>query len=424
MSGLFRHLRRGFGENVRFALLAVRTHKLRASLTVLGIVVGVATVIAMVSIVTGFNNSMVRNFQSFGASLVQFQKYEARFGPGHRDESERRRKDLTYEDAVALKASIPEMRAVSAERYLWNADVSIKYRDNETTTPLVVGVIPDYSVANNHFIGYGRFVTESDFLHSSNVAVIGEDVRNILFPREDPLEKIVNFNGEEFLIIGVLEKKGNAFGHSNDNFFLIPFSTFDRKFPQIKNSGGDTIHIATVPFTPDQVPVIIEKGTALLRARRHVPFNKPNDFAIFTPDKLIESFQGITRGVTLAMVFIAMISLLIGGVGVMNIMLVSVTERTREIGVRKAVGAYRRDIVLQFLTEATTLSVLGGAIGVVVGIAVPAGIKRAFAALPAETPAWAVLVGLAVSMSVGIFFGLYPAVKASRLDPIEALRYE
>jgi putative ABC transport system permease protein len=424
VSSLFRHLRRGFGENVRFALLAVRTHKLRASLTVLGIVVGVATVIAMVSIVTGFNNSMVRNFQSFGASLVQFQKYEARFGPGHRNESERRRKDLTYEDAVALKASIPEMRAVSAERYLWNADVSVKYRDNETTTPLVVGVIPDYSVANNHFIGYGRFVTESDFLHSSNVAVIGEDVRNILFPREDPLEKIVNFNGEEFLIIGVLEKKGNAFGHSNDNFFLIPFSTFDRKFPQIKNSGGDTIHIATVPFTPDQVPVIIEKGTALLRARRHVPFNKPNDFAIFTPDKLIESFQGITRGITLAMVFIAMISLLIGGVGVMNIMLVSVTERTREIGVRKAVGAYRRDIVLQFLTEATTLSVLGGAIGVVVGIAVPAGIKRAFAALPAETPAWAVLVGLAVSMSVGIFFGLYPAVKASRLDPIEALRYE
>ena len=424
MSGILSHLRRGFGENVRFAFLAVRTHKLRAFLTVLGIVVGVATVIAMVSIVTGFNNNMVRNFQSFGATLVQFQKYESRFGPGHRDESERRRKDLTYEDAVALKESIPEMRAVSPERYLWNADVSVKYRDNETTTPVVAGVSPDYSVANNHFVAYGRFITESDFRHTANVAVVGEDVKKILFPREDPLEKVVNFNGEDFLIIGVLEKKGNAFGGSNDNFFLIPFPTFDRKFPQIKNSGGDTIHIATVPYTPDQVPVIIEKGTALLRVRRHVPFNKPNDFAIFTPDKLIESFRGITRGVTLAMVFIAMISLLIGGVGVMNIMLVSVTERTREIGVRKAVGAYRRDIVMQFLTEATTLSLLGGAIGVVVGIAVPAGIKRAFAALPAETPAWAILVGLGVSISVGIFFGLYPAVKASRLDPIEALRYE
>ena len=424
MSRLFNHLRRGFGENTRFAFLAVRTHKLRAFLTVLGIVVGVATVIAMVSIVTGFNNNMVRNFQSFGATLVQFQKYEARFGPGHRPTDERRRKDLTYEDAVALKESIPEMRAVSPERYLWNQDISVKYRDNETTTPVVAGVAPDYSVANNHFVGYGRFITESDFLPTSNVTVIGEDVRNILFPREDPLEKVVNFNGEEFVIIGVLEKKGAMFGGSNDNFFLIPFTSFDRKFPQIKNSGGDTIHIATVPYTPEQVPIITEKGVAVLRARRHVPFDKPNDFAIFTPDKMIESFQGITRGVTLAMVFIAFISLLIGGVGVMNIMLVSVTERTREIGVRKAVGAFRRDIILQFLTEATTLSILGGAIGVVVGVAVPAGIKRAFTALPAETPLWAILVGLLVSMSVGIFFGLYPAVKASRLDPIEALRYE
>lgn len=424
MSGLFNHLRRGFGENTRFAFIAVRAHKLRAFLTVLGIVVGVATVIAMVSIVTGFNNNMIRNFQSFGATLVQFQKYEARFGPGHRPSDERRRKDLTYEDAVALKEAIPEMRAVSPERYLWNTDISVKYRDNETTTPLIAGVAPDYSVANNHFVAYGRFITESDFRHTANVAVIGEDVRGILFPREEPLEKVVNFNGEEFVVIGVLEKKGAMFGGSNDNFFLIPFSTFDRKFPQIKNSGGDTIHIATVPYTPEQVPVITEKGVAVLRARRHVPFDKPNDFAIFTPDKMIESFQGITRGVTLAMVFIAFISLLIGGVGVMNIMLVSVTERTREIGVRKAVGAFRRDIILQFLTEATTLSILGGAIGVVVGVAVPAGVKRAFAALPAETPLWAVLVGLLVSMSVGIFFGLYPAVKASRLDPIEALRYE
>src|SRR5512132_4208560 len=401
MSSVFRYLRRGFGENIRFALLAVRTHKLRASLTVLGIVVGVATVIAMVSIVTGFNNNMVRNFQSFGATLVQFQKYEARFGPGHgRPEDERRRKDLHYEDAVALKESIPEMRAVSPERYLWNADVSVKYRDNETTTPVVAGVTADYPVANNHYVSYGRFITESDFRHTSNVAVIGEDVRNILFPREDPLEKVVVFNGEEFMIIGILEKKGSMFGGSNDNFFLIPFSTFDRKFPQIKNSGGDTLHIATVPYTPDQVPLIIEKGPSLLRARRHVPFNKPNDFAIFTPDKLIESFQGITRGVTLAMVFIAMISLLTGGVGVMNIMLVSVTERTREIGVRKAVGAFRRDIVLQFLTEAATLSLLGGAVGVAVGIAVPAAVKKVFEALPAETPLWSILVGLIVSISV------------------------
>jgi putative ABC transport system permease protein len=424
MSGLFRDLRRGFGENVRFAVLAVRTHKLRAGLTVLGIVVGVATVIAMVSIVTGFNNNMVRQFQSFGATLVQFQKFEARFGGGPRPEGERRRKDLHYEDAVALKELVPEMRAVSPERYLWGTDISIKYRGNETTTPVVVGVVADYSVANNHYIGYGRFITDMDHRMTSNVCVIGEDVRQILFKNEDPLEKRVTLNGIEFLVVGVLAKKGQMFGNSNDNFFLMPFSTFDKYFPFIKNSGGDTIHIATVPYTPDQVPIILEKGRAILRARRHVPFNKPDDFAIFTPDKMIESFKGITQGVTMAMVFIAGVSLLIGGVGVMNIMLVSVTERTREIGVRKAVGAYRRDIVLQFLTEATTLSALGGIVGVLLGVAIPAGIKAAFEALPAETPLWSILLGLIVSMSVGIFFGLYPAVKASRLDPIEALRYE
>ncbi len=424
MSTLFSHLRRGLGENFRFAFLAVRAHKLRAVLTVLGIVVGVSTVIAMVSIVTGFKNNMIRSFQSFGATLVQFQKFEQRFGPHGPPEAELRRKDLRLEDALALKASIPEMRAVSPERYLWDTDIHVKYRDAETTTPVVAGVGPDYPIANNHFVSYGRFITEADFEHATTVAVIGEDVRSVLFPREDPLGKPIDFNGMQYTVIGVLEKKGRMFGGSNDNFLLIPFTAFDRQFPFIKNSHRDTIHIATVPYTPEQVPIILEKGRELLRARRHVPFDKPDDFAIFTPDRMIENFKAITNGVMLAMVFIAGVSLLIGGVGVMNIMLVSVTERTREIGLRKAVGAFRRDIVLQFLTEATTLSLLGGAIGVVLGIAVPAAIKRVFEALPAETPIWAIVVGLAVSISVGIFFGLYPAVKASRLDPIEALRYE
>ena len=428
MSALFQHLRRGFGENVRFALLAVRAHKLRAGLTVLGIVVGVATVIAMVSIVTGFNNSMVRSFQSFGATLVLVQKYEPRFGPGGpRPEGERRRKDLTLEDAAAIREAVPEARAVSPQRYLWdNTDYHLKYRDNEVRSPRVFGVMEPYAVATSRFVSQGRFLTDVDVEHAANVIVIGDDIRDKLFPREDPLNKRIHLGPDTYVVIGAFERKGKMFGESQDNFVVIPLTTFDRRFPWIKVGGsdGDALRIATVPYSPEQVPVLIDKVRQVLRTRRHVRFDQPDDFGIVTPDKMIDSFQGITRGVTLAMIFIAFVSLVIGGVGVMNIMLVSVTERTREIGVRKAVGAFRRDIVLQFLTEATTLSLIGGAIGVVVGIAVPAGVKKVFDALPAETPLWSIVLGLVVSLSVGIFFGLYPAVKASRLDPIEALRYE
>jgi putative ABC transport system permease protein len=427
MSSLLRHLRRGFGENVRFALLAVRAHKLRASLTVLGIVVGVATVISMVSIVTGFNNNMVRNFQSFGATLVMIQKWEPRFGPGGPPEGESRRKELTLEDAVAIRDAVSEARVVSPQRYLWNnTDYHLKYRDNEVRSPRVWGVMEPYAVATNRSVTEGRFLTVIDIEHAADVVVLGDEIRERLFPREDPLNKKVQLGHDSYIVVGVFEKKGKMFGESQDNYVVMPITTFDRRFPWIRAgaSEGDALRIATVPNRPEDLPVLIDNVRTVLRARRHVRFDQPDDFGIVTPDKMIESFQGITNGITFAMVFIAFISLVIGGVGVMNIMLVSVTERTREIGVRKAVGAFRRDIVVQFLTEATTLSLIGGAIGVVVGVAVPAGVKKVFDALPAETPLWSIIVGLLVSLSVGIFFGLYPAVKASHLDPIDALRYE
>src|SRR6185369_1117168 len=219
MTRVLSGVRRGFGENVRFALLAVRAHKLRASLTVLGIVVGVATVIAMVSIVTGFNNNMVNSFQSFGATLVLFQKYEPRFGPGGpRPEGELRRKDLTLEDAQALRAGIPELRAVSPQRYLWdNSDYHLHYRGAEVQSPRVFGVIEDYPIATNRPIAQGRFLTTSEIEHSSDSIVLGDEIRERLFPRSDPLNKRIQLGHDSYTVVGIFEKKGKMFGESQDN---------------------------------------------------------------------------------------------------------------------------------------------------------------------------------------------------------------
>ena len=412
-------------ENVRFAQVALVAHKLRSALTIIGIVIGVMTVIAMVSIIEGFNNNVINDFKAFGATLVQFQKYDVNFGPNDRDPEERLRKNLTYEDAVALKAQCPSMAAVSAERYWFTVNgiqaPDVVYRGQTATPDTMAGVTEDYTAANHHFVGEGRFINASDLNHVRPVAVIGYSIAESLFPRSDPIGKEVTISGRKYEVIGVMEKQGARFFESTDSHVYLPISTFDTHYPWIKKDVG--VNIATVPRRPEWVDRITEEGINVLRARRHVPFNKPNDFGILTPDKLIGSFKAITGGITLAMIFISSIALIVGGVGVMNIMLVSVTERTREIGLRKAIGAVRRDIVTQFLVEAMTLSAIGGIIGVAIGLGI-AAVVRQVSPLPTVTPLWSILVGLMVSISIGLFFGIYPAVKAAKLDPIEALRYE
>jgi putative ABC transport system permease protein len=415
-------------ENIRFAFRAMAAQKLRSFLTLLGIMAGVATVIGMVSFVVGFNRSVTDSFSSFGTTLVQFQKYEPRFGGGGPlPEDQKRRRDLTIEDAKALKALCPLAAAVSQERYLngpSTANLIIKSGDGKVANgPNLCGTNPDYAPANNSFVQDGRFLVDADILHASHVAVIGPSTADTLFGKRDPIGKQIYIQGVSYQVVGLLEKKGGAFGGDPDNIVLIPISTFDGRFPEIKNGGGDTIHIATVPKDPKQMYEMMDQETAVMRSRRGLKADQPNDFAIFTSEAQLQAFHQVTGGIAAAMILIAAIALLVGGVGVMNIMLVSVTERTREIGVRKALGATRRDISFQFLVEAVTLTGVGGAIGILCGLGL-AFFARILLNSPAAAPLWSILLGFGVSTAVGLVFGIWPAMKAASQDPIEALRYE
>jgi len=416
-------LRLSWTENVRFALGAMRAQKLRTFLTLLGVVAGVSTVIMMVSFVAGFDRSVATAFSNFGTHLVQFQKFEPRFGDhGQRPEDQRNRRDLTLADAAALKRLATLAAAVSPERYL-SAAIDVRTARAEANNPRTAGVTADYALANNGFVDDGRFITDSDVLHASRVAVLGSDVVDALFPHQDPIGRRITVDGRAFDVVGVLAKKGSFLGGSNDNLLLIPLSTFDDQYPQIRDGGGDTLHIATVPKRADDFEALIEQETAILRAHRKLRPNEPNDFALFTSVGMLRNFQQITGGIAAVMILIAGIALLVGGVGVMNIMLVNVTQRTREIGLRKAVGGTRRDIAVQFLAESVTLTGVGGAIGIVIGLSAALFARLVFD-FRAAAPLWSILLGFGVSTAVGLAAGLWPAIKAAAKDPIEALRYE
>jgi putative ABC transport system permease protein len=410
-------------ENLLMALSTLRANKLRSFLTVIGVVIGVWTVMAIASIISGIDYAVSKEIESFGTNSIFLYKFEAgvRFGPPTREE--RMRKSLTYEDAIAIS----QLPAISLSVPLLNITndyfgrkLSVKAGGKESAAVQLQGTLPEYEKAGIWFLSAGRFFTKMENESRDEVCVIGGSVAEQFFPFLSPIDRTLTIGGREFRVVGVLEKREQLFGGgegSNDqnNVIFVPFSVAQKLKPR-----ADDVFILAVA-KPGLLKTALDEVTDLLRVRRQVPFGKPNSFGVATADSIIESFRAITIGVAIAMIAISSVGLLVGGIGVMNIMLVSVTERTREIGVRKAIGGRRRDIMWQFLIEAMTLTGVGGLVGLVFGWLTTLLISLL---LPSYVPWWAPVAGFVSSVGIGLVFGLWPAWKAARLDPIVALRYE
>lgn len=408
------------------ALDSIRAHKFRSFLTVLGIVVGVMTAITVASILTGLRHSIVAIIEEYGTNNI----YAFHLSTGPRvseDRSERLRKPLTVGDAEAIKLMAPAVEDVAHVApnvgYAGGPfDDNITYQGHNYRWGNTQGVSPNYADITNIAIREGRFITEADDDQRRYVMVIGVNAAEALFPGRQTgiVGTEVKMGGYNFEIVGLLEKRKNGFFGENeeDNAVFIPFRTAQKVAP----AKGYLLLI--IKARSGLVREALEQSEDVLRRRRNVSFNQPDNFDIKTADKFIEQFDSITAMVGLIAIAISSLGLLVGGIGVMNIMLVSVTERTQEIGVRKAIGARRRDIVYQFLFEAMTLTFMGGLLGVLLAVGISQLIMLLVPSLPATVPTWAVVTGLGVSVTVGLVFGVWPARKASRLDPIECLRYE
>ncbi len=408
-------------ETVSMAIGTIRAHKFRSSLTVLGIVVGVMTVVAVASILTGLRSRIVSMVEEYGTNNIY--AFHLSTGPrmGDRDRSEYMRKPLTAADSEAIKNQANAIEDVANVLYLWRLDSTLKYNGQKYRSGFLQAISASYAQVTNVSLEQGRFLTEIDDEHKREVMVIGPNVAESLFLNQpNIIGSIVDLGGRPFEIIGVLEKRKNSFFGENeeDNALFIPYQT-GRKLSPISNEMNLHIRAKT-----GMLMAGLDQVEQILRRQRGVKYDQPNNFDLQTASKMIEQFDSITMYVGLFAIAISAVGLLVGGIGVMNIMLVSVTERTREIGIRKAIGAKKRDIVRQFLFEAMTLTFLGGLLGIVVATAVSYVIMFFLPELPASIPVWAVVSAMVVSTSIGLIFGVWPARKAANLDPIECLRYE
>jgi putative ABC transport system permease protein len=406
-------------ESAKIALTTLRANKLRSALTILGVSVGVITIIFMVSIIQGLNRAFAQQIESLGSNTIFVSKFDPSFGRMPRAE-ELHRKDLTMDDAEALRREAPSLAGVSPILRL--IAVTMRYADKQTDTPVLLGVTPYYEFVHSQYVGRGRWISDGDMTARANICILGVDVARALFPFEEPLDKEVKINGNTYRVVGIMEPLGNFFGQSRDNSVFIPITTYEKYYPDIP--GPESVFFVIVrPRSRAYVKAAMDEMREILRRRRRVPAGAPDNFGISSQDSLLDIYNQLTGATALVLTAVSFVALMIGGIGVMNIMLVSVTERTKEIGIRKAVGATRGNILSQFLIEAVFLTAIGGILGLIVG-EIFSILMNIYSPLPAFVPLWAIAVGIGISAAVGIIFGLWPAWKAARLDPIEALRYE
>ena len=411
-------------ESVRMALDTLRKNKLRSGLTILGIMIGISTVILISSAINGLNTNIDQFVKSLGTNDLWVYRFEP-FGRRPTTE-ELNRKQLTYEDGIAMR-SLPHVVAVDPGLTYQNfqlgiGNVSLKHGNHKIQNSIIYGDTTAVKVTSDIELLEGRMWTDSEEARSASVVVLGHDAAEDLFPGESPLGQDVECGGNVFTVIGVLDVQPQAFGsgrNTQDNAAYFPVGTFHKIHPEIKDFW------ITVKYDdPANKALVTEEIRELLRIRRKVRVEQDDNFAIFSPESLTRLWNQLTGGLFLFMVSVSSVGLMVGGVGVMNIMLVSVTERTREIGVRKAIGATRKNILLQFTIEAVTLCMVGGLLGILAGALLTLILHFAVSFLHASLSfAW-VMISFGVSLAIGLIFGIYPAWKASAMDPIEALRYE
>ena len=410
--------RLAFVNGLVLAFQTIRTHKLRAFLTVLGVIIGTGTIIGVAAILTGFDATITGVLRSFGPNSIIVFKFPVGPRTSGLTAEERTRKDLTYQNSVDIRERCKTSVEDVSSMLFTNGMVNLHYKGNDLYDVNLMGVEEAYARGGQVDLHLGRFFTDEESRHRMPVAVVGQDVEKGLFNHMDPIGKEILINGHEYTVIGTMLRPAASFFGDTDNRVLLPYGSLQKLYPNARETA------IVVTALPGKLPQAMDEVRTVLRVDRHVPYSKPDNFALSTAEQMVDDFRQITAMTFLVMVVLSSIGLLVGGIGVMNIMLVSVTERTFEIGIRKAIGARRADILIQFLIEAAALTGMGGIAGIIFGWLISLVARLVFTSIPASVPLWAALLGVGVSVAVGLFFGIWPANKAARLDPVVALRYE